>query len=146
MVTPVGSTGRPVSRLALVVFGHAPVLEPELRNNTINIDTGCVFGGRLTALRYPERELIRSPPGSYAGTARPFLTPPAPALPEWLVHLPSAAIPVRPSDRPGLLEHPAEAFAEFRGQGVDRVICEEMHGLSGDRGRLPGRGDGQAAF
>jgi protein phosphatase len=116
---------------ALVVYGHTPVREPELLNNTINVDTGCVFGGRLTALRYPERELVSVPARqAYAGTARPFLEPPAPALPEWLVHLPPAAAPVRPSDRPGLLEHPAEAFADFRNQGADRVICEEMHGGS----------------
>ena len=43
---------------ALVVYGHTPVLEPEWINGTMCIDTGCVFGGRLTALRYPERELV----------------------------------------------------------------------------------------
>jgi len=43
---------------ALVVYGHTPVLEPEWINGTICIDTGCVFGGRLTALRYPEKELV----------------------------------------------------------------------------------------
>jgi protein phosphatase len=43
---------------AMVVYGHTPVAEPEWLNRTINIDTGCVFGGRLTALRYPELELI----------------------------------------------------------------------------------------
>ncbi len=37
----------------MVVYGHTPVPEPEWLNRTINIDTGCVFGGRLTALRYP---------------------------------------------------------------------------------------------
>ena len=42
----------------LVVYGHTPVPEAEFFNNTICIDTGCVFGGKLTALRYPERELI----------------------------------------------------------------------------------------
>ncbi len=43
---------------ATVVYGHTPVPEPEWLNRTINIDTGCVFGGRLTALRYPELELV----------------------------------------------------------------------------------------
>lgn len=40
----------------LIVYGHTPVLEPRIINNTMNIDTGCVFGGSLTALNYPEME------------------------------------------------------------------------------------------
>ncbi len=46
---------------ATVVYGHTPVPEPEWLNRTINIDTGCVFGGSLTALRYPEKELVSVP-------------------------------------------------------------------------------------
>src|SRR5439155_17463804 len=46
---------------AVVVYGHTPVPSAEWLNNTINIDTGCVFGGRLTALRYPEKELVSVP-------------------------------------------------------------------------------------
>ena len=46
---------------AAVVYGHTPVPEAEWVNGTINIDTGCVFGGRLTALRYPEREIVQVP-------------------------------------------------------------------------------------
>ncbi|HEY1015095.1 MAG TPA: polynucleotide kinase-phosphatase, partial [Herpetosiphonaceae bacterium] len=68
---------------AAVVYGHTPVPEPEWLNNTINIDTGCVFGGRLTALRYPERELVSvDARHTYAQPARPFLAPElmAPAL------------------------------------------------------------------
>jgi protein phosphatase len=42
----------------LVVYGHTPCAEPRWLNNTIDIDTGCVYGGRLTALRYPERETV----------------------------------------------------------------------------------------
>jgi len=46
---------------ATVVYGHTPVMEPQWRNRTICIDTGCVFGGNLTALRYPEREIVSVP-------------------------------------------------------------------------------------
>jgi protein phosphatase len=46
---------------ALVVYGHTPVPEAVWLNKTICIDTGCVFGGRLTALRYPDRELVSVP-------------------------------------------------------------------------------------
>ncbi len=60
---------------AHVIYGHTPVPEPEWLNRTINIDTGCVFGGKLTALRWPERELISVPAAhTYAEPARPFLS------------------------------------------------------------------------
>ncbi|MBO0938762.1 AAA family ATPase [Fibrella sp. HMF5335] len=59
---------------ATVVYGHTPVAEAQWVNNTIDIDTGCVFGGRLTALRYPERELVSVPARDlYAQPKRPFL-------------------------------------------------------------------------
>jgi protein phosphatase len=59
---------------ASVVYGHTPVPEPEWLNRTINIDTGCVFGGRQTALRWPEKELVSVPARrTYAEPARPFL-------------------------------------------------------------------------
>ncbi|MCZ6652005.1 MAG: polynucleotide kinase-phosphatase [Planctomycetota bacterium] len=59
---------------ASVVYGHTPVPEPEWLNRTINIDTGCVFGGKLTALRYPERELVSVPSArAYFESAKPFL-------------------------------------------------------------------------
>jgi len=58
---------------AMVVYGHTPVPEPQWLNRTINIDTGCVFGGRLTALRYPERELISVPAARvYCEPSKPF--------------------------------------------------------------------------
>jgi polynucleotide kinase-phosphatase len=46
---------------AMVVYGHTPVPRAEWVNNTICLDTGAVFGGALTALRYPERELVSVP-------------------------------------------------------------------------------------
>ncbi len=58
---------------AMVVYGHTPIAEPEWLNRTINIDTGCVFGGRLTALRYPEKELVSVPARMvYYQPAKPF--------------------------------------------------------------------------
>jgi protein phosphatase len=59
---------------ALVVYGHTPVSEPVWLNNTVNIDTGAVFGGKLTALRYPEREIVSVPARrQYYEPTRPFL-------------------------------------------------------------------------
>ena len=46
---------------ASVVYGHTPIAEPQWLNRTVNIDTGCVFGGKLTALRYPEKEFVSVP-------------------------------------------------------------------------------------
>ncbi|MEP7339038.1 MAG: polynucleotide kinase-phosphatase [Acidobacteriota bacterium] len=61
---------------AMVVYGHTPVPEPEWLNRTINVDTGCVFGGKLTALRYPEKELVSVPAHRvYYESSKPFLPP-----------------------------------------------------------------------
>lgn len=60
---------------AMVVYGHTPVAEPQWLNRTVNIDTGCVFGGKLTALRYPEKEFVSVPARkTYYESAKPFLT------------------------------------------------------------------------
>ncbi|HEX8254040.1 MAG TPA: polynucleotide kinase-phosphatase, partial [Thermoanaerobaculia bacterium] len=162
---------------AMVVYGHTPVVEPEWVNGTICIDTGCVFGGKLTALRYPERELVSVP------AARMYYEPVKPvqrtigdahaslstqqdldevldfddvagkhiidtslrqtvtireenamaalevmsrfaANPKWLVYLPPTMSPSDTSKREGLLEHPDEAFAYYRAEGVTKVVCE----------------------
>jgi protein phosphatase len=158
---------------AMVVYGHTPVPEATWINRTICVDTGCVFGGRLTALRYPERELVSVPAARmYWAPARPLA---AAALeetrqatdldledvigkrivatrlnqtvtireenaiaalevmsrfavdPRWLIYLPPTMAPTATTERDGLLEHPAEAFAAFRRDGVTRVVCEEKH-------------------
>ncbi|MYW01209.1 polynucleotide kinase-phosphatase [Streptomyces sp. SID3343] len=164
---------------ATVVYGHTPTPRAVWVNNTICLDTGAVFGGDLTALRWPERELVAvaaeqvwyepvrplasDAPGGRDGRTLDLgdvldLTPggvgrrhietagtgmvtvrqenAAAALeimsrfaidPRWLVYLPPTMAPCATSDLPGLLEHPAEAFAQFRADGVTRVMCEEKH-------------------
>ncbi|HSE09531.1 MAG TPA: polynucleotide kinase-phosphatase [Nocardioidaceae bacterium] len=156
---------------AMVVYGHTPVPEAEWINNTICLDTGVVFGGALTALRYPEREIVsvtaeqewyepvrplvpsvagREPSvlkiGDVAGTrwletkhAGKVKIPEenaAAALevmsrfavdPRWLVYLPPTMSPVATSKLDGFLEHPEQAFEEYAGWGVARVVCEEKH-------------------
>ena len=169
---------------AVVLYGHTPVPAPEWVNNTMCLDTGCVFGGRLTALRYPERAVVSVPAARvYYEPARPFPagheaapehpesseTPgrrdpdvlditdvsgrrvietayrgrvgvraenAAAALevasrfgidPRWLLYLPPTMSPVGTSARPGLLEHPDEAFGAYRADGVEQVVCEEKH-------------------
>lgn len=164
---------------AMMVYGHTPVPEPEWLNRTINIDTGCVFGGKLTALRYPEKEIVSVPAKqTYCQPAKPFLPElsAAPALsaqqqqddlldmedvlgkriistrlhhnvtireenaiaalevmsrfaanPKWLIYLPPTMSPSETTKEPGLLEHPAEAFAYYRHEGVPKVVCEQKH-------------------
>ena len=168
---------------ATVLYGHTPVREPEWINGTLCLDTGCVFGGRLTALLYPERELVSVPAArTYYEPARPFLpadgdlaaAPPlevpqhrppqvldiddvlgkrvvetrhagrvtvreenaAAAVevmsrfaiaPQQLLYLPPTMSPSATTTVPGLLEHPAEAFAYYRSEGVAQVVCQEKH-------------------
>jgi len=164
---------------AVVVYGHTPVPQPDWLNRTINIDTGCVFGGNLTALRYPEKELVSvAAREMYAQPVKPLaaVADSGPSLtsqqvhddlldidgvigkrivttrlhhnvtvreenalaalevmsrfaanPKWLIYLPPTMSPTETTEKPGLLEHPAEAFAYFRREGVARVVCEEKH-------------------
>jgi protein phosphatase len=164
---------------AIVVYGHTPVPQSDWLNRTINIDNGCVFGGSLTALRYPEKEIVSVVArATYAHPIRPLVTAAnsMPSLssqqlhddlldlddvmgkriiatrlhhnvtireenglaalevmsrfaanPKWLIYLPPTMAPTETTTQPDLLEHPAEAFAYFRREGVARVICEEKH-------------------
>ncbi|WP_445527308.1 polynucleotide kinase-phosphatase [Streptomyces cyslabdanicus] len=157
---------------AAVVYGHTPVPEATWLNNTICLDTGAVFGGRLTALRWPERELVDVPaervwyeparplrteaPGGHdgrpldlgdvhgrravetrhAGRVAVREENAAAALevmsrfavdPRLLPYLPPTMAPTATSGVDGYLEHPREAFAQYREDGVARVVCEEKH-------------------
>lgn len=60
-----------------IVYGHTPVPEPDWVNNTLCIDTGCCFGGKLSALRWPEKEVVSVPAARvYTASMRPFGHPP----------------------------------------------------------------------
>jgi protein phosphatase len=154
---------------AMVLYGHTPVPDVRWINNTACLDTGCVFGGALTALRYPEREIISVPAQkewyppirplhvtdsdpqaldiadilevggvetSLRGrvTVRPENAAGAlevmsrwAVAPQWLMYLPPTMSPCPTSTKPGLLEHPSDAFAAYRKSEIDTVICEEKH-------------------
>ncbi|WJZ00469.1 Bis(5'-nucleosyl)-tetraphosphatase PrpE [asymmetrical] [Corynebacterium hansenii] len=56
-----GEWERDYAGSAAVVYGHVPTTRAEWVNNTLCLDTGCVFGGELTALRYPERDIMSVP-------------------------------------------------------------------------------------
>lgn len=164
---------------AMVVYGHTPTPEPEWINRTINIDSGCVFGGRLTALRYPEKKLVSvTAKRTYYEPEKPFLPEEEEGAkhlggreyedlldiedvlgrryvhtglrgritiregnagaalevmsrfasdPRWLIYLPPTMSPCSTSKRPGLLEHPEDAFGYYHHQGVNKVVCEEKH-------------------
>jgi len=63
---------------AAIVYGHTPVPEAEWFNNTLCVDTGCCFGGKLSAVRWPENEIVSVPAlKAYAKKVRPFGHPPA---------------------------------------------------------------------
>lgn len=157
---------------AAVVYGHTPVPDTSWINNTICLDTGAVFGGRMTALRWPERELVDVPAEKvWYEPAKPLVTEApgsregrpldladvhgkrvvetrhmarigvreenaAAALevmsrfavdPRLLTYLPPTMAPTATSRREGYLEHPAEAFAQYRADGIAQVVCEEKH-------------------
>lgn len=167
---------------ATVLYGHTPTPVAHWVNNTMCLDTGAVFGGHLSALRYPEREVVQVPAervwyepvkpfpvaGSEAdagvaesgGNRAPDLLDVTDVLgkrvvetrthgrvgvaaenaagalevmsrfaldPRWLLYLPPTMSPCATSSRDGMLEHPAEAFAQLRADGVDQAVCEEKH-------------------
>ncbi|MGW2023591.1 polynucleotide kinase-phosphatase [Streptomyces decoyicus] len=157
---------------AAVVYGHTPTPRASWLNNTLCLDTGCVFGGAMTALRWPEREMVDVPaervwyeptkplateaPGGadgrpldlndvagrrivetrYMGRLAVKEENAAAALevmsrfaidPRLLPYLPPTMAPCATSAEEGYLEHPAEAFAGYRADGVREVVCEEKH-------------------
>lgn len=162
-----------------VVYGHTPVVETAWLNNTLCIDTGCVFGGRLTALRYPEMETVFVPATKvHSEPIRPLAAAPAAADgispqheadnlldladvsgkriittrlqpsvtvreennaaalevmsrfaidPKWLIYLPPTMSPSETSAEEGYLEHPREALAFYRREGIRELVAQEKH-------------------
>lgn len=92
---------------AMVVYGHTPVLEAEWLNHTICVDTGCVFGGKLTALRYPEKELASVP------ARREHYAPSRPLV---------AAVAARPA------QQVSDDLLDFEDVSGKRFIKTSLHG------------------
>jgi protein phosphatase len=70
---------------AMVLYGHTPIPKPQWINNTMCLDTGCVFGGSLTALRYPEKEIVSVEAEQvWYEPARPLVTAAPPRRPDEL--------------------------------------------------------------
>lgn len=63
---------------AIVAYGHTPVPQVEWVNKTVCLDTGCVYGGSLTAMRYPELDFVSVPAlKTYVDPVRPLVIPEA---------------------------------------------------------------------
>jgi protein phosphatase len=87
------------------------------------LDAEDVLGKRIVSTRLRGNVTIRE---AHATAALEVMSRFA-ANPKWLIYLPPTMSPCETSGEPGLLEHPAEAFAYYRSQGAPRVICEEKH-------------------
>lgn len=156
---------------AAVVYGHVPQREVHAVNNTFCIDTGCVFGGKLSAFRYPEKTLVSiDAHREYYQPVKPLVSAVAqtddetlnafdvqgkmflsttwnPAImiqennvaaalevmsrfaidPHWLIYLPPTMSPCETSSETDYLEYPTEAFAYYKKNGIDTVVCEKKH-------------------
>jgi polynucleotide kinase-phosphatase len=156
----------------LIIWGHDPKPQPIFIKNTVNIDQGVVFGGNLTAFRYPEKEFVQitakqdyagvkdnplriweehrlAPPnivglidgysvltasygeikisGKMVKTALDDLSHFTVPLEE-LVYIPPTMSPTpKVSELSTYLEHPAEAFAYYRSNDVNKMIVEKKH-------------------
>ena len=87
------------------------------------LDAEDVIGKRIVTTRLHHNVTIREENATAALEVMSRFA----ANPKWLIYLPPTMSPSETTNEPGLLEHPAEAFAYFRNQGVPQVVCEEKH-------------------
>ena len=101
---------------------QAPKLTAQQAHDDV-LDAEDVLGKRIVSTRLRGNVTIRE---AHATAALEVMSRFA-ANPKWLIYLPPTMSPCETSSEPGLLEHPAEAFAYFRTQGAPQVVCEEKH-------------------
>jgi protein phosphatase len=87
------------------------------------LDLEDVLGKRIITTRLRSNTTVREENAVAALEVMSRFT----ANPKWLIYLPPTMAPCATSSEPGLLEHPAEAFAEYRHEGVPRVVCQQKH-------------------
>jgi protein phosphatase len=102
--------------------GQVRSLSAQQENDDL-LDLADVMGKRIVSTRLHGNITIREENGIAALEVMSRFA----ANPKWLIYLPPTMSPCETSSAPGLLEHPAEAFAYFRHAGVPRVVCEEKH-------------------
>src|SRR5262249_41061838 len=100
----------------------APPLTAQQEHDDV-LDAADVLGKRLVTTRLHHAVTLRQENATAALEVMSRFA----ADPRWLIYLPPTMSPSETTTEPGLLEHPAEAFAYYRNQGVPRVVCEEKH-------------------
>src|SRR5207247_3191599 len=110
------------SRPFLVPDSTVPRLSAQQALDDV-LDLADVSGKRIVSTRLHHNVTVREENSTAALEVMSRFA----ANPKWLIYLPPTMSPTETTEKPGLLEHPAEAFAYFRREGVARVVCEEKH-------------------
>src|SRR5437660_8300159 len=111
----------PPSPLVSAAETASPLTSQQAHDDLLDIDD--VIGKRIVTTRLHHNVTIRE---ENALAALEVMSRFA-ANPKWLIYLPPTMSPTGTSNEAGLLEHPAEAFAYFRHEGIPKLICEEKH-------------------
>ena len=103
-------------------MSRPPALSAQQQHDDV-LDAEDVLGKLIISTRLQRNVTIREENGTAALEVMSRFA----ANPKWLVYLPPTMSPCETSQEDGLLEHPAQAFAYFRSQGIPKVVCEEKH-------------------